>query len=200
MTIRILHHDGTAHQLSPRMTILFNHELRRIGEQPSSSTVTVNLWVSNQTPEELLQILRRMPAQPTGANNRGGTQVPQPERSGLGHANEDLKPAPVPTNLFTHVPIAQQAGLIVPLANAPRESIFQGSQFLDGSRRYNSVYQRETGHLFADPFGVGEMAHLPDGRSVNVREEWLKERREREERDGGKDRKAEREEKGDWGI
>ena len=64
MSIRVLDHKGTAHQLSARMTADFQSELRRIGEAPSSPTV--NLWISNQPPEELLEILRRMPDRPAG--------------------------------------------------------------------------------------------------------------------------------------
>ena len=68
------------------------------------------------------------------------------------------------------------------------------SQLQRGGRNYNSVYQKETGHIFADPFGAGDRVNLDDGRVVNLREEWMK---ERERRKGGGDTGAEREKSGD---
>ena len=58
------------------MTTAFQSELHRIGE--STSLPTVNLWVSNQTPKELREVLKRMLDHPTDDNgSRGdGVQVP----------------------------------------------------------------------------------------------------------------------------
>lgn len=76
MSIRILNHNATAHQLSASLTTAFQFELRRIGE--SISPPTVNLWVSNQTLEELLDILKRIPDRPTDGNGSGGDGVRVP--------------------------------------------------------------------------------------------------------------------------
>lgn len=130
--------------------------------------------------------------------------MPHSETSGTKHGEENLEAAPAPTNHPTDITIAgtpmPNAGTNVQLATAPQSSIFGKDQFFESGRRFNSVYQRETGHIFADPFGVGELANLPDGRTVNLRDEWEKERKEREKRDGSKDRSGEREARGDWGI
>ena len=52
-------------------------------------------------------------------------------------------------------------------------------------RVYNSFYQRETGHIFADPFGTGELENR-GGVIVNLRDEREREedRMERKGRDG----------------
>ena len=49
-------------------------------------------------------------------------------------------------------------------------------------RVFNSAYQRETGHIFADPCGLGEL-EVRNGVIVNLRREAERER-EREERKG----------------
>ncbi len=58
-------------------------------------------------------------------------------------------------------------------------------EYRKNRRVYNSVYQKETGHIFADPFGMGELENR-DGVIVNLRREQEKERdrEERKERDG----------------
>lgn len=143
-----------------------------------------------------------MPAHPAGAIQGGETQVPHPETSGSKPGNEGLEVPTVPTNLppdvATAKPPVQDAGPDVPFTNAPQRSVFQDYQVFGSGHRYNSVYQRETGHIFADPFGAGdgELANLLDGRIVNLRREWEKENKEREERDGGMDRSGERAAKG----
>lgn len=75
MSIRILDHNGNAQPLSARMSADFQSELRRIGESPSSPAL--NLWVSTQTPAELLETLRRIPdrSADTGCR-RDGAQTP----------------------------------------------------------------------------------------------------------------------------
>lgn len=55
-------------------------------------------------------------------------------------------------------------------------------------RVFNSVYQRATGHIFADPFGTGELENR-DGVIVNLRrkQENERDRVERKGRGGGDD-------------
>lgn len=197
MSIRILNHNGTARQLSARMTADFEADLRRIGEAPSSPTL--NLWISNQTPEELLQILKRMPGRPADESARGGVQELQPEIS-------------VPEDSDRDTAAGHQVGepksdiQAVGLPHKPDYAAGTGTLWASGGV-YNSVYQRETGHIMADPGGLGELV-VRDGKMVNLRDEQReelalakeredlerarREREDRESRNGGNDEGNER--------
>ncbi len=178
------------------MTAGFHQELRRIGEAPSSPTATLNLWVSDQTPEELLEILNRMPAPPAAADGQYRTRLLHPKISAPGDSYADSAFAPPQTNRPANGPIASsQANAPAPAADDQSVSVpytsllsMATSQLQRGGRIYNSVYQKETGHIFADPCGAGDRVNLDDGRVVNLREEWRK---------SGGDKGAESEKSGD---
>lgn len=88
-------------------------------------------------------------------------------RQGIGNA----KMAPA-TRVQSHDPSSNE-----PAGPPPRSDYALAlEQLSKPGRMFNSVYQRETGHIFADPCGRGELVSLEDGRVVNLREEWMKER------------------------
>ena len=187
MSIRILDHNGTPRQLSARMCADFEAELRRIGEVPAPPTL--NLWVSNQTPDELLQTLKRMPGRPADESARGGVQELQSEIS-------------VPEDSDRDTAAGHQVGdpksdiQAVGLPSKPNYAAGTGTFWASGGV-YNSVYQRETGHIMADPGGLGELM-VRDGKMVNLRDEQREElgkakeredlERERQERKDGESR------------
>ena len=187
MSIRILDHNGTALQLPARMTADFEAELRRIGEAPAPPTL--NLWISNQTPDELLQILKRMPGRPADESARGQVQELQSEIS----VPEDSSKGPAAGHQVGEPKPEVQ---VVGLPHKPDYAAGTGTLWASGGV-YNSVYQRETGHIMADPGGLGELV-VRDGKMVNLRDEqreelgMAKERedleRERQERKDGESR------------
>lgn len=181
MSIRILDYNGTARQLSARMTADFEAEFRRIGESPSLPTL--NLWISNQTPDELLQILKCMPGRPADESARGGVQELQPERAILEDSDRD-------TAAGHQVGDPKSDVQAVGLPHKPDYAAGTGTLWASGGV-YNSVYQRETGHIMADPGGLGELV-VRDGKMVNLRDEQREElgKAKEEERQERKDRES----------
>lgn len=192
MSIRFLDHSGKSHPLSARLISDFESELRRIGEAPSPPTV--NLWVSNQTPEELIQILKRIPDRPAeDGSERDGAHGLQsealfPENSNKSPAAATVKTKRPDGNLAGHrVKNSASDSRPVEAPHGPMYSEENGWVW-PRDRVYNSAYQRETGHIFADPGGDGDQV-LVNGRAVNLREE--QDRRERRKIGGDKGASAE---------
>lgn len=167
----------------------FEYELRRIGEAPSPPGL--NLWVSDQAPEELLEVLKRIPDRPADDGNGRDrakvldSEIPNPQNSNTGSAS-----ATVTTKQGNSTVVGRQVDKSVSdvdAVEAPHGPMYsKGNGWIwPRNQTYNSVYQRETGHIFADPGGDGDLIFV-DGRIVSLRDEQEKEQR-REIEGGGKD-------------
>ncbi len=149
----------------------FQSELRRIREVPSAPTV--NIWVSNQTPEELLEILKRIPDRPAGdGNGRDGVQA-------LLHAENPVATA------------ANQAGdpksdvQAAKTPHRPEKPAPNGNPRLQ-RRVYEGVYQCDTGRINADSGGEGKWV-IRDAKYVKLSKEEERELERRDSKDGYKD-------------
>ena len=195
MDIRILDHNGTPQNISARMTTDLHSELRRIGEPPSPHALTVNLWITNQTPDELLKTLKRIPGRRSDQDT--ATQEPHspittpPEDRNPASSSTATTAAPLSPSHDDNGAAATQADRDPGSENAPPKSLFaEAMEELERpGRAFNSVYQRETGHIFADPYDSrrGELVGLEDGRIVNLRVEWEKEMKKERERERERD-------------
>lgn len=197
MSIRILDHNGNVQPLSARMNADFQSELRRIGEAQLPPAVT--LWVSNQTPAELLETLKRIPDfPPEDGSGLDKAQTPPSQIFAPENSNEASSTTPVLTRPYhaasTGNHLEELAANIEALAlphhaNPSAELI---PSFLKHRRVYNSAYQGETGYIYVDPCGFGERVNM-GGRDVNLRDE---EERERSRREGRVERRGEGERRG----
>ena len=184
MSIRILDHNGNAQPLSARMSADFQSQLRRIGESPSP--LALNLWVSNQTPAELLETLRSIPDRPADDRcRRDGAQTPTSQDPAVGDGNEGAAAAVVSTNnqdgAMARYQVDEPASDVQETALHHRAiPSAEKAPFWKHGPVYNSAYQRETGHIYVDPCGLGERVNR-NGRNVNLRDE---EERERDRREG----------------
>lgn len=197
MSIRIIDHNGKVHQPSAHVLAAFQTELRRIGELPIPTTATVNLWVTNQSPEQLLETLKRMPSRPAATNGRETQMLPSETPVPDDDSNESSAAAPLPTPHPSGVTMAassQVANTNPGDQGAPppsKKSLYElGVEELQKQTVFNSVYQRETGKIFADPGGPGQLVCLEDGRIINLSDEFLKHCEEKAKRAGGASSKS----------
>ena len=178
MSIHFIDRKGASLQLSARMKADLECELHRIGESPFPQTV--RLWILDQTPQGLLEILKRIPDRPGDGNLQVGLEkLPDSEIPVPGNPTTGSAVAIITTEQFDGAVAGYQVKepkSDAPAAGPPREPESSAGGWnwdtrrWDSDRVYNSVYQRETGHIFASPFGDGVLA-LRDGRIVNLRDE-----------------------------
>ena len=124
-----------------------------------------------------------MPGRPADESARGGVQELQPERAILEDSDRD-------TAAGHQVGDPKSDVQAVGLPHKPDYAAGTGTLWASGGV-YNSVYQRETGHIMADPGGLGELV-VRDGKMVNLRDEQREElgKAKEEERQERKDRES----------
>lgn len=138
----------------------FQSELRRIGEAPSSTTV--NLWISAQAPEELLEILKRMPDRSVGDGN---------ERDGVQALLRSENPVATAANQAGDPKSDAQAAKA---PHRPEKPAPSGSPRLQ-RRVYEGVYQCDMGRVNADSGGEGKWV-IRDAKYVKLSKEEDRER------------------------
>ena len=146
----------------------------------------------------MLEILKRMPgrtADDDGSGENGTKALPNCERPGQEEKDSNADSAAAPISTAHHDGVVegdQSAGTgscdqvgTLPVRPTPTAG---SNNWWKNRRVFNSAYQRETGHIFADPCGLGEL-EVRNGVIVNLRREAEREREreERKVRDGGND-------------
>ncbi len=177
----------------------FSYQLRRIGELPLTSTATVNLWVSDKTPEQLLETLKRIPDRPATATltpattGQGKAQLQSPGRKDNTAALDKQIQEGLAEARVTQTADLESDGRLPPIHQLPvststSPSIASTPAISGPSRIHDSDFQRETGNIFMDPRDPTDTGLLESkgDSAVNVESELEKKKDEKGE--GGEDR------------